>query len=108
MKPVLALALIVLSGCASQPQTMTEQGYPYCYSDEKHVTKNGQTDSTQVVQCTDRPGKQAELLRAGVDNSCEEYWYYEFRYNTRYPVRGVRCEKLDGSWEILNLNGTVR
>ena len=26
----------------------------------------------------------------------------------RVPMRGVRCEKLDGSWEVPDSNGIVR
>jgi hypothetical protein len=49
-----------------------------------------------------------EIARAGIDTSCEEFWYNETRWGKLTKVRGVRCEKLDGSWEILNINGTVR
>ena len=87
---------------------MTERGLPYCYSDDNHVTKNGKTDSTIVTECSDRPGQQLAIQRAGIDKGCEEFWYTEIRNGQAVPVRGVRCERLDGSWEILNVNGFVR
>jgi hypothetical protein len=49
-----------------------------------------------------------QIARAGIDSKCEEFFYPERRWNTTVEVRGVRCEKLDGSWEVLNINGTVR
>ena len=51
---------------------------------------------------------QKEIARAGIDKGCEEFWYNETRWGKLTQVRGVRCEKLDGSWEILNINGTVK
>ena len=108
MRYLLLLGVTLLSACSSTPQSYTEAGYPYCYVDETHVTVDGKTSSAQVTECTDRPGKQAQILRAGIESSCEEFWYSEMRYGRRFPVRGVRCEKLDGSWEILDLNGSVR
>lgn len=109
MRYLLLIGVVLLGACSSTPpQNFTEAGYPYCYADETHVTVNGETDSIQITECTDRPGKQAQILRAGIESSCEEFWYTEMRYGREFPVRGVRCEKLDGSWEILDLNGAVR
>ena len=71
--------------------------------------KNGETaNSETTLQCTDRPGQQTQIQRAGIDKGCEEFVYTEIRNGQAVPVRGVRCEKLDGSWEILNINGYVR
>lgn len=95
----------IITGCSSTPQYSA----PYCYTDEHIVMQDNDTvSSTTHLECTDRPGRQAEIARAGIDSSCEEYWYTEIRKGRRHQVRGVRCEKLDGSWEVLNLNGTVR
>lgn len=104
---VLTGAVCLVSACSSKNLTMTERGLPYCYSDENHVTKNGKTDSTIVTECSDRPGQQLAIQRAGIDKTCKEFWYDEYRNGRRYQQRGVRCEKLDGTWEILNINGTV-
>jgi hypothetical protein len=103
---VLILSLISLAGCSTKQYSYNA---PYCYTDEQIVVTDGnQVSSSSVIECSDRPGEKAEIARAGIDKSCEEYWFTEIRYNKRVPVRGVRCEKLDGSWEVLDINGTVR
>jgi hypothetical protein len=97
---------LVLAGCTSnQYYDYTPQ---YCYTDQAIVKQDGtNVSSATVVQCTDRPGQQMQIARAGIDSKCEEFFYPERRWNTTVEVRGVRCEKLDGSWEVLNINGTV-
>jgi hypothetical protein len=110
MLKYLLLSLIVISsaGCSITPDYYDYQA-PYCYTDETTKIVDGQTvDSEVQLECTDRPGKQMEIARAGIDTSCEEFWYNETRWGKLTKVRGVRCEKLDGSWEILNIYGTVR
>ena len=104
---ITSIGVLALSGCASNNHyDYTPQ---YCYTDQK-IVKQGDTSvsSATVVQCTDRPGQQMQIARAGIDSKCEEFFYPERRWNTTVEVRGVRCEKLDGSWEVLNINGTVK
>ena len=108
MHKYLLLALIVISsaGC-STPNYNYEA--PYCYTDQTIELDQGTTvNSNTVLECTDRPGQQTSIARAGIDVGCEEFWYTESQWGKLKDVRGVRCEKLDGSWEILNINGTVR
>jgi hypothetical protein len=103
---LLVVTSIALIGCASNKVSYAPQ---YCYTDQTIVTQNGTTvNSATVLQCTDRPGQQTAIQRAGIDAKCEEFWYPEHRWNKTINVRGVRCEKLDGTWEVLNINGTVR
>ena len=104
---LLVTSIAVLGGCASQDTfDYTPQ---YCYTDEVSVISNDNTvNSSTVVQCTDRPGQQQIIARAGIDKSCEEYWYDEMRWGRPVKQRGVRCEKLDGSWEVLNIGGSTR
>ena len=110
MLKYLLLSLIIISstGCTTTPD-YHDYDAPYCYTDQTIKMQQGQTvDSETVLECTDRPGNQMEIARAGIDKGCEEFWYNETRWGKRTQVRGVRCEKLDGSWEILNINGTVK
>jgi hypothetical protein len=102
----LLILAISITGCASNDIVYAPQ---YCYTDQA-IVKQGDTtvSSATVVQCTDRPGQQMQIARAGIDSKCEEFWYPESRWGRTVQVRGVRCEKLDGSWEVLNINGTVR
>ena len=104
---ITSIGALALSGCASNNQyDYTPQ---YCYTDQTIVKQdNTSVGSATVVQCTDRPGQQMQIARAGIGSKCEEFWYPESRWNRTVQVRGVRCEKLDGSWEVLNINGTVR
>ncbi len=104
---ITSIGVLVLSGCASnESYNYTAQ---YCYTDQAIIKQDGtNVSSATVVQCTDRPGQSMQIARAGIDSKCEEFFYPERRWNTTVEVRGVRCEKLDGSWEVLNINGTVR
>lgn len=103
----LVIACAVLAGCAGKPKTVYQS--QYCYTDQT-IVKQGDAvvNSQTVLECTDRPGQQSAIQRAGIDSKCEEFWYPESRWGKMVQVRGVRCEKLNGSWEILNVDGRVR
>ena len=101
------LCLTSLIGCSST-NSKIEYKAPYCYTDETIVTANNKVNSSTTVQCTDRPGQQTMIQRAGIDANCREFEMMEPRWGTLVPVRGVRCKKYDGTWEILNLNGYAR
>jgi hypothetical protein len=105
--PTLLLACVMaLTGCGSAPKTTQGQ---YCYTDQVIVKDGkGSVASQTVLECTDRPSRQAEIMRAGIDKNCEEFWYPEYRWGKPVQVRGVRCEKLNGRWEIVNINGNTR
>lgn len=107
MKPIILLGVIVLTGCASEPKyNYTPQ---YCYTDQMIVKEDDEkVASMTALECTDRPSRQAEIFRAGIDKNCREFWYEEFRWGRMVPVRGVACEKFDGTLEIVNINGNVR
>lgn len=99
--------VLVLAGCSSAPERIyTSQ---YCYTDQT-IQKDGDNvvSSSTTLECTDRPGQQTAIQRAGIDAGCEEYWYPEHRGNRVVQVRGVRCEKLNGRWEIVNIDGNTR
>jgi hypothetical protein len=108
MNKLLILAgVLILAGCSSAPrQTYTGQ---YCYTDQT-IQKNGDVvvSSLTTLECTDRPGQQTAIQRAGIDAGCEEFWYPEIRRGKIIQVRGVRCEKLNGRWEIVNIDGSTR
>ena len=109
MKKLVPLCLIALvgTGCATQePFNYQPQ---YCYTDQTITQEDGTTVSSKVVlECTDRPGQQIAIARAGIDKGCKEFWYTEVRNGKPFKTRGVQCEKPDGTWEILNIYGTVR
>lgn len=106
MRVVALLGAIALVGCSNTPQyNYTSQ---YCYTDETITRHNDIVDSKTVLECTDRPGQQTAIQRAGIDAGCKEFWYPETRHNRSVMVRGVICEKLDGTSEIVNIDGNVR
>lgn len=95
----------LLGGCSSTPDYYDYKA-PYCYTDEIVQLKDGdKVSGTATHSCTDRPGQQVAMQRAGIDAGCKEFWYNEFRNGKIIPTRGVYCEKLDGSTEIVNING---
>ena len=108
MKRLIAIiCAVALVGCASN-ETVVYQT-PYCYTDQTITKRNNEeVSSNTILQCTDRPGQQAATQRAGIDKACREFFFTETRNGRAYNQRGVRCEKLDGSWEILNVNGNFR
>lgn len=104
---IVTLGLAVLTGCSTAKQINYQS--PYCYTDQT-ITKDGDNTvaSQTVVECTDRPGQQTAIQRAGIDASCKEFWYNETRWGTRQRVRGVMCEKLNGTYEIVDIDGSTR
>lgn len=97
-----------LAGCASK-QDYYDYTPQYCYTDQMIVKNNNDTvGSVTALECTDRPARKAEIFRAGIDKNCREFWYDEYRWGKLVPVRGVACEKFDGTLEIVNINGNVR
>mgnify|MGYP001587447581 CR=1 FL=1 len=104
---LLVTSIAVLGGCASQDRF--DYKPPQCYTDQKISVDNGEVVNSKVeLECTDRPGQQARIARAGIDKTCEEFTYDINRWGKLTKQRGLRCEKLDGTWEILNINGFAR
>jgi hypothetical protein len=100
------LILVLFTACSGKT---VDYKSPYCYTDQTIVLKDGADVSSEtILECSDRPGKQAEIQRAGIDKACREFEYTEVRYGKRYLQRGVQCEYPDGSVEVLDLNGLVR
>jgi hypothetical protein len=106
MRWLLLTGAFALAGCSTPQYDYTGQ---YCYTDQVIVKDGENTVSSQtVLQCTDRPGQQALIQRAGIDAGCREFWYDERRYGRFVKQRGVACEKFDGSLEIVNIDGNVK
>lgn len=106
MRLLLLVGVLLVAGCSSKNYDYT-QGQ-YCYTDQQIVKQNEVVNSTTVLECTDRPSRQSEIQRAGIDSGCKEFWYPEFRNGIRIMTRGVVCEKLNGSYEIIDIDGTTR
>lgn len=100
---LLATSIVALAGCASNDVVYNPQ---YCYTDQTIVKQGDAVQSETRLECTDRPGQQMAIQRAGIDAKCEEFFYTEFRRGKPVVERGVRCEKFNGTWEIININGS--
>mgnify|MGYP006251745007 CR=1 FL=1 len=103
---IAVIIAVTLAGCSSNDKVVYQT--PYCYTDQTISKKDGVVSSDTTLQCTDRPGQQMAIQRGGIDKSCEEFFFTEYRNGQGYRQRGVRCEKLNGSWEILNINGNYK
>lgn len=104
---VTGVALLPLVGCSSTPKIDYEQSQ-YCYTDQRIEKNDDSVNSKTVLECTDRPSRQTEIQRAGVDPSCKEFWYPEVRRGQRVMQKGVYCEKFDGTREIINIYGNTK
>ena len=107
IKLVVIVGAVLLAGCSTAP-TYNYQA-PYCYTDQTIVKQDNESvSSTTTLECSDRPAQKTAIQRAGIDAKCEEFTYPETRRNTVIYVRGVRCEKLNDTWEIVNIDGNTR
>lgn len=106
MRLLLLVVILFTAGCSTKQYDYT-QGQ-YCYTDQQIVKQDEVVSSTTVLECTDRPSRQSEIQRAGIDSGCNEFWYPEFRNGTRIMTRGVVCEKLNGNYEIVDIDGSNR
>lgn len=106
MRGYVLVGALALAGCSSTQHNYQSQ---YCYTDEQIEMQGKHTvNSRTLLECTDRPGRQTEIQRAGIDASCREFWFPETRWGKTIMTRGVVCDKFDGTIEIINIDGNVR
>lgn len=101
--PTLALACVmVLTGCSSGPKVQAQKPQ-YCYTSQTITTQNKETvDSKTVLECTDDDVKRITTARLGMSHNCGEFTYWMQIGGRDVQRKGVSCQKLDGSWEIVN------
>lgn len=101
---VLALTIVAVSlvGCGSSPK-FTANKPQYCYTSQTITTQNRETvDSKTVLECTDDDVKRIVTARLGMSANCGEFTYWMQIGGRDVQRKGVSCQKLDGSWEIVN------
>ena len=104
----LGIFVLVLATACSSGKDVVYQA-PYCYTDQSITLKDGQNVSSEtILECSDKPGKQAQIARAGIDKACRQFFYTEVRNGKRINQRGIACEYPDGSVEVLDVNGIAR
>jgi hypothetical protein len=102
MKTVAMLATIFLVGCSSSPKIVAQKPQ-YCHTSQEILIKNGEkVDSATLVECTDDQIKRMPAVRLGMANNCGEFTYWTRLGNRNVERKGISCQKMDGSWEIIN------
>jgi len=102
MKLLLLLAAIGLVGCSSSPKIAANKPQ-YCYTSQTITTQNKETvDSKTVLDCTDDDVKRITTARLGMSTNCGEFTYWMQIGGRDVQRKGVSCQKMDGSWEIVN------
>ena len=101
--PTLALAcLLALTGCGSAPKAVAQKPQ-YCYTSQTIKTQNGErVNSETTLDCTDDDVKRITTARLGMSTNCGEFTYWMQIGGRDVQRKGISCQKLDGSWEIVN------
>jgi hypothetical protein len=96
------LLIALLSGCSSSPKIAANKPQ-YCYTSQTITTQNKETvDSKTVLDCTDDDVKRITTARLGMSTNCGEFTYWMQIGGRDVQRKGISCQKLDGSWEIVN------
>jgi len=104
---VLLLPLVltsgVLTGCSTN-QVVAEKPQ-YCHTSETIVLEDGnRVNSRTRVECTDDQIKRLFHTKSGMAPNCGTFTYWGRKGGQDVPLKGVSCQKPDGSWEIVNTN----
>lgn len=105
MKISAILATIFLVGCSSSPKIVAQKPQ-YCHTSQEILIKDGEkVNSATLVECTDDQIKRLAVNRLGMASNCGEFTYWTRIGNKDVQRKGISCQKLDGSWEIINTTG---
>jgi len=58
--------------------------------------------TVEVMKCNDNPIDRLFLMQSGMAANCGEFSYWMQVGGRNVQRKGVSCQKLDGSWEIVN------
>jgi uncharacterized protein YceK len=99
---LMVTVITFLSGCSSSPKVAANKPQ-YCYTSQTIKTQNGDTvNSETTLECTDDQIKRLAVKRMGMSPNCGEFTYRMMIGGNYVQQKGVSCQKLDGSWEIVN------
>lgn len=102
MKALLIIPFLALVGCSSTPKAVAQKPQ-YCHTSQTIETRNGeQVDSQTVVECTDDQIKRISTVRLGMAHNCGEFTYWTRIGGKNVQRKGISCQKIDGTWEIVN------
>ena len=101
---VLMGAVLAVTACSSHNQkpVMAQFQPQYCYQTTTIETNNNTVNSKGLTECTDNPKNKHFLAYSGMAKDCREHYYEIFLNGKMQRQRGFVCQKLDGSWEIVN------
>ncbi len=101
---ILGAVGLTMAGCSSHtPKTMAQFEPQYCYQSNTIKTKNGNTVSSEgLTECTDNPANKHFLAYSGLAKDCREHWYSIILKGKEEKRRGYICQKIDGTWEVVN------
>lgn len=104
--PTLTLACVMaLAGCASSPKTVAQKPQ-YCYTSQQITVQDGEKVSSQTqLDCTDDQIKRLTAHRIGLSPNCGEFTYWMQMGGSNVQRKGISCQKLDGSWEVVSTTG---
>ncbi len=95
-------SIIALTGCSSTPKVAAKKPQ-YCHTSQEILIRNGEkVDSATLVECTDDQLKRVAVARIGMAPNCGEFTYWMQIGGRDVQRKGISCQKLDGSWEIIN------
>lgn len=103
MRILALVATAVLVGCSSTPKVVAQKPQ-YCHTSQTIQTQNGErVNSNTTVECTDDQIKRITVSRLGMANNCGEFTYWTKIGGNDVQRKGISCQKLDGTWEVINI-----
>ena len=102
MRYLVLIGVLALVGCSSSPK-VTAQKPQYCHTSQNILVKNGEkVDSATLVECTDDQIKRMPAVRLGMANNCGQFSYWMQIGGNYVQRKGISCQRLDGTWEVIN------
>jgi hypothetical protein len=101
--PTFLLACIMgLTGCSSAPKVAANKPQ-YCHTSQTIKTQNGErVNSETTLECTDDQINRLTAKRLGMAQNCGEFTYWMQIGGRDVQRKGISCQKLDGTWEVVN------
>ena len=99
---IMFIVIMFLTGCSSTPRVEAQKPQ-YCHTSQNIVVKNGEkVDSATLVECTDDQIRRMPAVKLGMAPNCGSFSYWMKIGDKNVQRRGISCQKLDGTWEVIN------
>lgn len=101
---LLSSLCLVVAGCSSTQQYV-DHTPQYCNTQQQIVVENGNTVSSQTrLECTDNQVQRIKQHQAGLAENCGRFTYHMNMGGRLVTKQGISCQRIDGTWEIINTN----